>query len=210
MPSLASRLSSPQEFYTCLSSPIPSEEFGLQEFTRRHTKRHGHLPVQEQISCVLEDSLEDRLCYRHKEHTPLVPRRKALPRPVPYTRHCPLLADRPHSPSGLPRHTFHLFPSLAESRLHHSPVSPASTHVTTSLSLSPKSTPSSSAYRLSSTARHSLKISPPITALLFSVWETNLSGLPTTSTPMARTGLVTNNSRLSGSVRSLERSSLQV
>ena len=92
MSSLASRLSSPQEFYTRLSSPIPSEEFDLQEFTLRHTKRHGHLPVQEQISCVLEDSLEDRLRYRHREHAPLVPRRKALPRSIPYTKPLPHVA----------------------------------------------------------------------------------------------------------------------
>ena len=91
MPPLASRLSSPQEFYKRLSSPIPfpSEEFGLQEFTRRHTKRHGHLPVQEQISCVLADCAEDRLRYRHKEHAPLVPRRKALPPSVPLSQPLP-------------------------------------------------------------------------------------------------------------------------
>ena len=101
MSSLASRLSSPQEFYTRLSSPIPSEEFDLQEFTLRHTKRHGHLPVQEQISCVLEDSLEDRLRYRHREHAPLVPRRKALPRSIPYTKPLPRVA-RTQAPTPAP------------------------------------------------------------------------------------------------------------
>ena len=101
MSSLASRLSSPQEFYTRLSSPIPSEEFDLQEFTLRHTKRHGHLPVQEQISCVLEDSLEDRLRYRHREHAPLVPRHKALPRSIPYTKPLPRVA-RTEAPTPAP------------------------------------------------------------------------------------------------------------
>ncbi|KAI1783209.1 hypothetical protein LXA43DRAFT_1187130 [Ganoderma leucocontextum] len=87
---LASRLSSPQEFYTRLSlSPIPSKEQDLQEFTRRHFKRHGHRPVQDQISCALADSAEDRLHYRLREHAPLVPRRKALPRLIPYTQPLP-------------------------------------------------------------------------------------------------------------------------
>ncbi|KAM5530889.1 hypothetical protein V8D89_015421 [Ganoderma adspersum] len=54
--------------------------------------RHGHLPVWEQISCVLEDSLEDRLRYRHKKHAPLVPRRKALPRSIPFSKPLPRVA----------------------------------------------------------------------------------------------------------------------
>ncbi|KAM5543765.1 hypothetical protein V8D89_002382 [Ganoderma adspersum] len=60
--------------------------------------RHGHLPVQEQISCVLEDSLEDCPRYRHKEHAPLVPRHKAdkggkaLPQSIPYTKPLPCIA----------------------------------------------------------------------------------------------------------------------
>lgn len=128
MPSLASRLSSPQEFYTRLSSPIPSEEFGLQEFTRRHTKRHGHLPVQEQISCVLEDSLEDRLRYRHKEHAPLVPRRKALPRPVPYTR--PLPPARRQAPLPVQPATSHLPPIPLACRISAAPL-PGFTRINT-------------------------------------------------------------------------------
>ena len=82
---LASRISSPRSFLPRLSfSPSLSEDPDLPEFSRRHQKRHGHLDVQSQISHALADESEDRLRRRRNyRYTPLVPRRKPLPPPVP-------------------------------------------------------------------------------------------------------------------------------
>ncbi|TBU36368.1 hypothetical protein BD309DRAFT_1072156 [Dichomitus squalens] len=82
-----------QFFETFIIPPtiLPSDS-DLPEFTRRHFKRHGHLDVQSQIDCALADDTSDRLRHRHQyRHTPIVPRRKALPPSVPSTQ--PL--DRP-------------------------------------------------------------------------------------------------------------------
>ena len=128
--SLASHLSSPQEFLPRLSLPHTSpEDQDLQEFTHHHFKWHSHLPVQDQITCVLEDSSEDRLRYLHRKHAPLVPRRKALPQTVPYTRPLPHKPRIEHS-TPVPKPT--ALPSIPlECRISATPL-PAFTRINTS------------------------------------------------------------------------------
>ena len=103
--SLASRLSSPQELLSRLSSPSPiSSDQDLSEFAIRHSKRHGHLPVQEQITRALEDDKADRRRRRnqYRQTIPLGPRRKPLPPSVPLAR--PLRRDppKPRTPTPPP------------------------------------------------------------------------------------------------------------
>ena len=86
---LASRLSSPPGVYKRLSLPSPPVDQDLPGHSDRHFKRHGHLPVQEQITLALEDLKRDRLRYRPRKHAPLVPRRKPLLPPVPQTQFLP-------------------------------------------------------------------------------------------------------------------------
>ena len=97
---LASYLTSLQQFLACLLlSPTSPEDQNLQEFTCHYFKQHSHLPVQAQITCVLEDSFENYLHYLYREHTPLVPCHKALPQTVPYTQPLP---HKPHVKHSTP------------------------------------------------------------------------------------------------------------
>ena len=97
--SLASRLSSPKELLKRLSFPSPiSSDQDLSEFAIRHHKRHGHLPVQEQITRIQEDAKADRLRRRHKPIPRLVPRRKPLPPPVPHNQPLPPAPPKPREP----------------------------------------------------------------------------------------------------------------
>ena len=86
---LASRLSSPPGVYKRLSLPSPPVDQDLPGHSDRHFKRHGHLPVQEQITLALEDLKRDRLRYRPRKHAPLVSRRKPLLPPGPQTQFLP-------------------------------------------------------------------------------------------------------------------------